>query len=121
MQGDEEQDYEELEEYLNNLNGDDIEPHLTKQYYDKSLDMESSFNNDDMNNSGDSTYKGLADSIMVEIQHKYDLRPREKNSTNIPPNNILSRNKSNEATVTNPSTETQIYRTKKVETKNSTD
>jgi hypothetical protein len=73
------QDYEELEEYLKNLNDDDLEPHLTKQDYEKSLDMESLFNNDEnINNLGDSTYKGLADSIMVELQHKYDLRPREK-------------------------------------------
>jgi hypothetical protein len=80
------QDYEELEEDLNNLNDDDLEPHLTKQDYEKSLDLESLFNNDEnINNLGDSTYKGLADSIMVELQHKYDLRPREKSSTNIPP------------------------------------
>jgi hypothetical protein len=66
------------------------------------------FNNDEnINNLGDSTYKGLIDSIMVELQHKYDLRPREKSSTNIPLKNILSRNKANEAAVTKPSTEMQ--------------
>jgi hypothetical protein len=118
MQRDEVQDYEELEEDLNNLNDDDLEPHLTKQDYEKSLDLESLFNNDEnINNLGDSTYKGLADSIMVELQHKYDLRPREKSSTNIPPKNILSRNKANEATVTKPSTEMQASRTKQVEMK----
>jgi hypothetical protein len=42
---------------------------------------------------------------MVKLQHKYDLRPREKSSTNIPPKNILSQNKANEAVVTKPSTE----------------
>jgi hypothetical protein len=91
IQRDEVQDYDELDEDLNNLNDDDLEPHLTKQDYEKSLDLESLFNDDEnINNLGDSTYKGLVDSIMVELQHKYDLRPREKTSTNIPPKNILS-------------------------------
>jgi hypothetical protein len=108
MQRDEVQDYEELEEDLNNLNDDDIEPHLTKKDYEKSLDLESLFNNDEnINNLGDSTYKGFVDSIMDELQHKYDLRPREKSSTNIPSKNMLSRNKAYEAVVTKPSTETQ--------------
>jgi hypothetical protein len=83
--------YEELEEDINNLIDDDLEPHLTKHDYEKSLDMESLFNNDEtINNLGESTYKGITDSIMVELQHKYDLRPREKSSANIPPKNILS-------------------------------
>jgi hypothetical protein len=73
MQRDEVQDYEELEEDLNNLNDDDLEAHLTKQDYEKSLDLGSLFNNDEnINNLEDSTYKGLADSIMAELQHKYD-------------------------------------------------
>jgi hypothetical protein len=109
IQGDEVQDYDELDEDLNNLSDDDLEPHLTKQDYEKSLDLESLFNDDEnINNLGDSTYKGLVDSIMVELQHKYDLRPREKSSINTPPKNILSRNKANEAAVTKPSTETQV-------------
>lgn len=109
MQRDEMQDYEELEEDLNNLSDDDLEPHLTRQDYEKSLDLESLFNNEEnINNVGDSMYQGLADSIMVELQHKYDLRPREKNSTNVPSKKILSRSKENEATVAKPSTETQV-------------
>jgi hypothetical protein len=36
---------------------------------------------------------------------------------NVPPKNILSRNKMNEATVTKPPTETQAARTKPVETR----
>jgi hypothetical protein len=112
------QDYEELEEDLNNLNDDDLEPHLTKQDYEKSLDLEYLFNHDEnINNLGDDTYKDLTNSIMTDIQHKYDLRPREKSSTNVPPKNILSRNKENEATIMKPSTETQAARTKQVETK----
>jgi hypothetical protein len=54
---------------------------------------------------------------MAELQQKYDLRPREKNSTNVPPKNILSRSKMNEATITKPPTETQVARTKPVETR----
>jgi hypothetical protein len=72
------QNYEELEEDLNNLSDDDIEPHLTRHDYEKSLDLESLFNNEEsINNMGDSTYQGLIDSIMDELQQKYDLRPRE--------------------------------------------
>jgi hypothetical protein len=71
------QDYEELEEYLNNLSDDDLETHLTQQDYEKYLDLESLFNNDEnINNLGKSTYQGLTNSIIDEIQHKYDLRPR---------------------------------------------
>jgi hypothetical protein len=70
--------------------------------------LESIFNNDEnINNMGDSAYKYIVDLIMVELQHKYDLRPREKSSTNFPPKTILSRNKANEAAITKPSTETQ--------------
>ena len=66
MQRDEVQDYEELEEDLNNLNDDDLEPHLTKQDYEKSLDLESMFNNDEnINNLEESTYRGLVDSRMA--------------------------------------------------------
>jgi hypothetical protein len=44
IQRDEVQDYDELDEDLNNLSDDDLETHLTKQDYEKSLDMESLFN-----------------------------------------------------------------------------
>jgi hypothetical protein len=59
-------------------------------------------NDEKINNLEDSTYKGLAESITVELQHKYDLRTREKISANIPPKNILSQNKANEAAVRKP-------------------
>ena len=54
---------------------------------------------------------------MAELQHKYDLRPREKNSKNTPPKKILSWKKANEATVAKPSNETQVSRAKQVEAK----
>jgi hypothetical protein len=105
------QDYEELDEDLNNLSDDDVEPHLTKQDYEKYLDLGSLFDDDqDVNNLGDSTYKGLVDSIMVELQNKYNLRPREKSSTNNPPRKILSRNKANEPVISKAPIETQVAR-----------
>jgi hypothetical protein len=101
MQKDDMKNYEELEEDLNNLSDDDLEPHLTRQDYEKSLDLEPLFNNEEsINNLGESEYQGLSNSIMVEIQHKYNLRPREKNPTDAPPKMIFSRNKENEAVVT---------------------
>jgi hypothetical protein len=39
--------YDELDEYLNNLGDDDLEPHLTKQDNEKSLDLESLFKDDE--------------------------------------------------------------------------
>jgi hypothetical protein len=118
MQRDDMQNYEGLEEDLNNLSDDDLEPHLTRKDYEKSLDLESMFNNEEsINNLGESAYQGLTNSIMVELQHKYDLRPRDKNSANVPPKNILSRNKTNEAFATKPPTNTQAAQKKTVETR----
>jgi hypothetical protein len=54
---------------------------------------------------------------MAELQNKYDLRSREKSSTNNPPKKPLSRNKSNEAVVSKPPTEIQAARVKQVEAK----
>jgi hypothetical protein len=51
---------------------------------------------------------------MAELQQKYNLRPRDKNSTTDPPKKILSRSKKSEAA--QPSTETQAAKTKTVET-----
>jgi hypothetical protein len=33
---------------------------------------------DNINNVDDSTYQGMADTIMAEIQHNYNLRPKNK-------------------------------------------
>ena len=52
---------------------------------------------------------------MVELEHKYNLRPKETNTASVPPKNILSRNKVNEVVVTKPLFETQATRTKIVE------
>jgi hypothetical protein len=93
----------------------DQEPHLTRHDYEISLDQEPLFGNEEsINNLGESDYQGITDSIMVELQQKYNLRPRDKNSTTAPPKKILSRSKTNEAA--QPSTETQAAKTKTVET-----
>jgi hypothetical protein len=52
---------------------------------------------------------------MVELQQKYNLRPKETNPTSVPLKNILSRNKVNEASVTKPLVETQVVQRKTVE------
>jgi hypothetical protein len=51
---------------------------------------------------------------MVELQQKYNLRPRDKNSTTDPPKKKISRSKKNEAS--QPSTEKLTAKTKTVET-----
>jgi hypothetical protein len=115
MQSDDVSDYEELDEDINNLSDNDREPHLTKQYYERSLGQEPLFGKEEsINNMGKSDYQGMVDSIMAELQQKYNLRPRDKNSTTDPPKKILSRSKKNEAS--QPSTEKITAKTKMVET-----
>jgi hypothetical protein len=108
----------ELKEDLNNLSDDDLDPHLTRQDYEKSLELELLFNNEEsINNMGESTYQGLIDSIVIKLQHKYILMPRKKNPTNFPPKNIFSRGIESEEVVTKPLVETQVSRRKTVETR----
>jgi hypothetical protein len=110
--------YEGLEEDINKLSDEDQEPHLTRKDYEISLYQEPLFSNEEsINNLGESTYQGITDSIMVELQQKYNLRPRETNTANGPPKKILSRRKANEAVVTKPIVEKQVAQAKRVETK----
>jgi hypothetical protein len=92
-----------------------IEPHLTQQYYEKSLNIGSLFDEQNINNLGDTTlqYKDLVDSKMVELHNKYDLRPRDKTSTTNPPKSP----KANEVVVSKSPTEVQAAQIKQVETK----
>jgi hypothetical protein len=116
MQSDDVEDFEGLYEDIDNLDDNDQEPHLTRQDYERSLDQETLFGNEvSINNMGESDYQGIADSIMVELQKKYNLRLRDKNSTTAPPKKILSRNKTNEEAQT--STETQVAKTKQLKHK----
>jgi hypothetical protein len=78
--GDDMQEFEELEEDMNNLGDDCQQPHLTRQDYERSLKAEHRSNNDDsINITEDSSYQGIVDNIMAELQQKYNLRPRSKN------------------------------------------
>jgi hypothetical protein len=114
MQSIDVQDFEGLDEDIDNLSDNDQEPHLTKQDYERYLDQETLFGNEvSINNMGEFDYQGITDSIMAELQQKYNLRPRDKNSTTSPPRKILSRNKKTEASQT--SNETQAAKTKTVE------
>jgi hypothetical protein len=111
--GDDMHNYEGLEEDLNNLSDEYQEPHLTRQDYKIWLDQEPMFSNEEsINNLGESAYQGITNSIKDELQQKYNLRPREMNTTSIPPKNILSRSKANEAVVTKPLAEKQSAQTK---------
>jgi len=74
-------------------------------------------NEESINNLGESTYQGIVDSIMVELQQKYILRPREMSTTSTPPKQILLRNKVNEAIVTKQTTQAKKVETKATQTK----
>jgi hypothetical protein len=85
MQSDNIPYYQELDEDMNNLGDNDQEPHLAKQDYERSLDQESMFKKgESINDIGKSDYQGIADSILVDLQQKYNLRPRDKNITTDP-------------------------------------
>jgi hypothetical protein len=74
------QNFEELEEDMNNVGDDCQEPYLTRQDYEKSLNTKYRFENDENKNiAKDSAYQGIVDNIMDEIQQKYNLRPRNRN------------------------------------------
>ena len=59
-------------------------------------------NKESIDNLGEFAYQGIDESIMEELQQKYNLRPREKNTTSVPSKKIVLRNKVNEAVVTKP-------------------
>lgn len=68
------QEFEDLEEDVNNLGDDCTQPHLTKEDYEKSLNTEqSSVEDNNLNGANDPAYQ-----VMAELQHKYNLRPRNK-------------------------------------------
>jgi len=86
--------FEELEEDINNFNDVCQEPYLTRQDYEKSLNVEYRSNNDEsINITEDYAYQGIIDNIMVKLQHKYNLRPRDISITTTQLKKILSRSK----------------------------
>jgi hypothetical protein len=67
--GDDMRNFEELEEDMNNLGDDCRESYLTRQDYERYLNEKYRSNNDDsINITEDSTYQGITDNIMGEIQ-----------------------------------------------------
>ena len=62
------QEFEDLEEDVNNLGDDCIQPHLTKEDYEKSLNTEqSSVEDNNLNDADDPSYQGIVDTIMAEL------------------------------------------------------
>jgi hypothetical protein len=62
------QEFEELEEDINNLGDDCQQPYLTRQDYEKSLKTKYRYENNKNNEiTKNSTYQGIADDIMAEI------------------------------------------------------
>jgi hypothetical protein len=96
--GEDVEDFEELEEDINNLGDDCLQPYLTRQDYEKSLNTEHrSENNKNNSITEDSTYQGITDDIMAELHQKYNLRPRNRSFTTTPVKKILPRGETDEA------------------------
>jgi hypothetical protein len=77
--GEDVDDFEELEEDINNLGDDCLQPFLTRQNYEKYVTTnDRSENNKNNDIIEDSTYQGITDDIMTELHQKYNLRPRNK-------------------------------------------
>jgi hypothetical protein len=102
--------FEELEEDMNNLSDDDQESNLTRQDYERSLGVEYMFNDDSINIIEYFSYQGIADNIMVDLQQKYNFRPRDRNVTTTQPKKILMRSKVSEAAQS--AVETRTIKTK---------
>ena len=77
---------------MTNLGDDCTQPYLTKEYYEKSLNTLQPSNKDvDINITDVSIYQQMTDSIMAEVQHKYNLRPKNKLVLTPQPKKILPR------------------------------
>jgi len=63
----------------------------------------------DINNSTseDLTYQGIADGIMVELHHKYNLRPRNRSLTTTQTKKILPRGETDEMVSKNDEKQTE--------------
>jgi hypothetical protein len=63
------EDFEELDEDINNLGDDSKSPYLSRQYYEESLNKEIR-SEDDVSNgtSEDLTYQGISDDIIAKLQ-----------------------------------------------------
>jgi hypothetical protein len=62
------EDFEELEEDINNLGDDCLQPYLRRQDYEKYLNTKHRSGNKKNNNiMEDSTYQGIIDDTMAEL------------------------------------------------------
>jgi hypothetical protein len=110
---------------MNNLGDDCQQPHLTRQDYERSLNTKYRSNNyDSINITEDSSYQGIVDNIMVELQQKYNLRLGNRNMTTAQLKKIFSRGEVDEVapkaagrqTIKTKVTDTQSSKTKTSET-----
>jgi hypothetical protein len=119
------EDFEELEEDINNLGDDYLQPYLTRQDYEKYLNTEHRYESNKNNNfTEDSTYQGIEDDIMVEAPPEVQLRPRNRSFTTAPVKKILPRGETDEAvsktvekkTIKTKTADTQPTKTKSADT-----
>jgi hypothetical protein len=86
------QDFEDLDEDVTNLGDDFTQPYLTKEDYEKSLNTQQLSNkDDDIKNTEVSVYEEMTDSIMDEVQPRYNLRPKHKPASTPQPKKIIPR------------------------------
>jgi hypothetical protein len=106
--GEDLEDFEELEEDINNLGDDDPQPYLSRQDYEQSLNKENtSENSHNYNTSEDLNYQGIADSIMAKLHQKYNLRPRNMSLVTAPMRKILPRDDTDERFAKNAEKQTE--------------
>jgi hypothetical protein len=86
------QDFEDLEADVTNLGEYCTQPYLTKEDCEKSLNTQQPSNKDeDIDNTNVSVFQEITDSIMVEVQPRYNLRCKNKPALTPRPKKILPR------------------------------
>jgi hypothetical protein len=86
------QDFEDLDEDVTNLGDDCTQPYLTKEDCEKALNTQQPSNKDeDINNVDVFVYTEITNSIMVEVQPRYNLRSKNKLVLTPQPKKILPR------------------------------
>jgi hypothetical protein len=90
--GNDMQEFDDLEDDMNNLDDDCQQPHLTRQDCERSLNMEHRSNKyGNINNTKYSSFQGIDNTIMAKMQHKYNLSSKTKNVATTQPKKILPR------------------------------
>jgi hypothetical protein len=84
------QDFEDLDKDVKNLGDDCTQPYLNKQDYENFLNTLQLSNKDvDINNIDVSVDQEITNSIMVEVQPRYNLRPKNKPALTPQPKKII--------------------------------